>query len=198
MMKMQEVNVLVSGGSDTRARQGGLIVPGSSRSGRNAEFHDGLPAARAAGAAGERAPAGIVSACPAGALTLNTPAKGDPQGKMLLGNQDALGVTMHPLRLRGGGGGDDSSNDEDPRPQTDEEELNNGYTQQERGEKNMGLVDHEPGPSGAIRSRSPLETQKRDRTNAKKNDRTLRTRHTRSSVRRMVSSSSLDEYDDGG
>jgi len=98
-----------AGGSDPRHRQGGLIVPGASRSGRADESCDGLPTLLAASSVGEDVIAGLMYTCTAGVCTNNAPAKGFAHDEKSEGRK---GEGHEPIRLRGGGGVEGESDEE--------------------------------------------------------------------------------------
>jgi len=101
-MDMTTIMNKTAGGSDTRHRQGELIFPGVSRSGREDKSYDGLPSALTASVGGELAIAGGVCTCSAGVHVPNAPANGRARGQMPPWDQrEKEGET---LRLRGGGG----------------------------------------------------------------------------------------------
>jgi len=114
MMIMEQKEISLSGGSDTRDRQREVIVPDFSRSGHCDKSSDGPLASCAASDARELVIAGALSACSAGAGSSMTPAMDRPRGEMPLDDQEEEKVKdTHPLRLHGGGKGDESSSEGD-------------------------------------------------------------------------------------
>jgi len=99
-----------AGGSDPRYRQGGLIVPGASKSGRADKSCDGLPMLLAASSMGEDAIAGLMYACTAGACINNAPAKGFAHDEK--SSEGRKGEGHEPMSLRGGGGVEGESDEE--------------------------------------------------------------------------------------
>jgi len=73
-MEMEVTKKITTGGSDTRKRQEGSIVPASPRS-CFGEPCVGLSALLAASSADEQAITGMMGACSAGAPIINAPAK---------------------------------------------------------------------------------------------------------------------------
>jgi len=112
-MGMPPYNVKLIGGSDTRCRQGGTIVPGAPRSGLRANQTMGSSALLAASNVDFAAIAGTPCACTAGACAVYTPAKGLVRGEMPPPGQErrkeGAGET---LRLRGGAGDSDDDSDQ--------------------------------------------------------------------------------------
>jgi len=111
MMNMQAYKENRAGRSDPRCRQGGAIVPGPPRSGPSGESYYGLLTQLAASCVGELAIAGTASACSAGALAFNTPAKGRTRGEMPPFYQ-TMKREVGPLRLRGGADGEEDTSDD--------------------------------------------------------------------------------------
>jgi len=110
---MTTITDKTAGGSDTQHRQGDLIVPGVSRSGRADKSCYGLPSILTASIGGELAIAGVACTCSAGVHAPNAPAKGHTRGQMP--PWDHGEKERGTLRLRGGGGvGGGGETDQDP------------------------------------------------------------------------------------